>query len=406
MHDNGAGAVPPPPGTAAGHDPADGRNLVARSATHASPAPPAEPGRAQAARRSQAIAIARVVCILGVVYVHAWTGLAGHNLELARGTPQENLRWFLMETFGRSAVPLLGLISGWLVAGSRQLGDWRGHVARKARTILVPMIAWNVIAVTLVSGTAWLFDLPAPVPSSPGWLAEEIFILTRNPDIDVQMPFLRDLFVCMLAAPLLARAPGRVLLAVALAAGIAQVFGLGWPVLLRPSILLFFALGMWCRRNGMAERVVGWPLALAAGPFLVLLPFKLWVAIGLPEAAGTPLAVTLDLVVRVLASLAFWRLSWALAGSRLRDRILAVEPYAFFLFCMHLVLIWLLGPIGGRLTGKLGAPLYPVYLLAQPFLALASAMLLGQLLLRVAPRAARLLSGGRLGPGASSRTAL
>ena len=85
---------------------------------------------ANAARRSDAISIARVICILGVVYVHAWTGLNGHDLEIARGTPQENLRWLLMEIFGRSAVPLLGVISGWLVGGSSS--------ARKAKRPISP----------------------------------------------------------------------------------------------------------------------------------------------------------------------------------------------------------------------------------------------------------------------------
>ena len=88
---------------------------------------------ADAARRSDAIAIARVICIIGVVYVHAWTGLNGHDLESLRGTPQEGLRWTLMEIFGRGAVPLLGLISGWLVEGSSRTQDWVRHVRRKAR---------------------------------------------------------------------------------------------------------------------------------------------------------------------------------------------------------------------------------------------------------------------------------
>src|SRR3546814_9809028 len=104
----------------------------------------------------------------------AWTGLDGHGLQLARGTAQENLRWFLMETFGRSAVPLLGLISGWLVAGSARTRDWRSHIGRKARTILLPMILWNALALVLVSGSAWLFDLPAPTPHSLRWVVEEI----------------------------------------------------------------------------------------------------------------------------------------------------------------------------------------------------------------------------------------
>ena len=58
---------------------------------------------ADRARRSDAIAIARVICILGVVYVHAWTGLNGIALAALRGTGQDTLRWTLMEVFGRSA---------------------------------------------------------------------------------------------------------------------------------------------------------------------------------------------------------------------------------------------------------------------------------------------------------------
>ena len=104
-----------------------------------------------ATRRSDAIAIARVICILGVVYVHAWTGRGSTVLAEMRGSAQDNLRWGLMEAFGRSAVPLLGLISGWLVAGSSGIGDWAGHVRRKARTIVLPMILWNMLAVVIVA---------------------------------------------------------------------------------------------------------------------------------------------------------------------------------------------------------------------------------------------------------------
>src|SRR3546814_10562841 len=69
-------------------------------------------------RLSTAIAVARVLCIFGVVYVHAWTGLDGGRLTLADSSTQGVFRWVLMELLGRSAVSLLGMISGWLVAGS------------------------------------------------------------------------------------------------------------------------------------------------------------------------------------------------------------------------------------------------------------------------------------------------
>lgn len=347
-------------------------------------------------RRSDAIAIARVICILGVVYVHAWTGLNGHDLEAARGTPQESLRWALMEIFGRSAVPLLGLISGWLVAGSGRTHDWLRHVGRKARTILLPMVLWNGLAILLVSGAAWIAKLPAPTPQSMDWMFEELFIVSRNPDINVQMPFLRDLFLCMMAAPLLVRLPGRALALVAAAAALCQLLGWGPPVLMRASILFFFVMGIIARREGLADRVAALRWPVAALPFALLMSVQLYFS--LHPGTGQPgigLAV-LDLAVRIAAAVCFWRLAWSLADSVARGMLLRIEPFAFFLFCSHLILIWLCGPLLGALFGKLGSPFYPAYLLVQPLLVLIAVVLLGSMLSRAAPGLAKLLSGGRL----------
>lgn len=352
--------------------------------------------RATAVIRHDAISIARVVCILGVVYVHAWTGLTGNELELARGTPQENLRWILMEVFGRSAVPLLGLISGWLVVGAARSQDWRRHVGRKLRTILLPMVLWNALALLFVCGSAWLFALPAPTPPSLQWVVEEVFILTRNPDINVQMPFLRDLFLCMMMAPLLVRMAGWMLAIVIVLAALSQILGIGPPVIMRPAILMFFTLGIAVRRGGLAERTASWPLLLAVVPFALLMPVQLWLAL-LADAPRTGVWVSgLDLMVRVAASLCFWRVSWALAQTPIRGALLKIEPFVFLLFCSHLMFIWLGGPLLGEVFGKLGSRGYPAYLLVQPLLILACVVALGSILQWAAPGLAQVLSGGRL----------
>jgi len=351
---------------------------------------------AQIARRSDAIGIARVICIVGVVYVHAWTGRGGADLDALRSTGQEMFRWVLMEIFGRSAVPLLGFISGWLVGGSMRTRNWRDHMARKARTILLPMILWNILAILFVSGAARFGTLSAPQPQSLIWLAQEIFILTRNPDINVQMPFLRDLFLCMLAAPLLVRAPGWILWLVVLVAGGAHVAGYGPPILMRASILFFFALGMLAQRRGIEQKVAAWPMIAAALPFALLTLAQLFATLR-PDIRLPPItAASLDLALRVSAALFFWRLAWALAGTGARAALLRLEPFAFFLFCSHLILIWLFGPLLGMAFGRLGDPLYPLYLLIQPALVLIAVILIARLLVRVAPGAAEILSGGRL----------
>ncbi|KEQ52606.1 putative succinyltransferase [Sphingobium chlorophenolicum] len=364
-----------------------GENPVARTLT------------IHAARRSDAISIARVICILGVVYVHAWTGLSGHDLESLRGTPQDSLRWGLMEIFGRSAVPLLGLISGWLVQGSSRTHDWFRHVVRKARTILLPMILWNALAILFVSGAAWALGLSAPVPSSTGWMFQELFIVSRNPDINVQMPFLRDLFLCMLAAPLFVRLPGWALAWVAATAALCQIMGWGPPVLMRPAILFFFIIGIIARREGLADRVAAMPWTVAAPPFALLMTAQLYSSLHPGVVSSGVGTAVLDMTVRIAAALFFWRFAWSLAASPARGMLLRIEPFAFFLFCSHLILIWLGGPALGIVFGKLGSPFYPAYLLVQPLLVLATVLLLGSLLSRAAPGLAKLLSGGRLMAG-------
>lgn len=376
--------------------------MTMNAATLALPYAPSRPAHVTTAaeRRSDSIAIARVICILGVVYVHAWTGVDAQTLFAMHGSGQDLLRWTLMEGFGRSAVPLLGLISGWLVAGSARTRNWWPFVRHKARTILLPMLLWNIIALLIICSAAAFLGLRAPVPPSFEWVAQELLILTRNPDVNVQMPFLRDLFLCMVAAPLLVRLPTAALAAVSAFAATCFIFSYGPPVLMRASILAFFALGMIVRRLEIEKRITGWPLGAALLPFCLIMPLKLYLSLDavnpLWDNQGRPMAA-IDMVTRVAAAIAFWRIAWALAGSRAAPPLKRIEPYMFMMFCAHLIIIWTLAPVVGAWVGPLGSPGYPAFLLLHPLLALGLTMLVARLLQRVAPGAAAVLSGGRLG---------
>ncbi|MET0270630.1 MAG: acyltransferase [Sphingomonas sp.] len=355
-------------------------------------------GTADPATRD-AIAIARVVCILGIVYVHAWTGVGGDVLNDPR-SGQALLRWSLVELFGRSAVPLLTLVSGWLVAGSlRRPGGYRAFLPAKARTLLAPMLIWNALSILLVSGAGALGLIEAPVPRTLWWLADELFCLASPNDINVQTAFLRDLFLCMAAAPLLVRLPGAALAAIAMLVLAWIGSGVQAVVLLRPQILLFFVGGIALARTGLPARLARLPVAVVLAPFAAVAGFNLWLDLqghDFREAHRGLLALA-DVPVRVGGALCFWRLANALARSRAAPRLLRLERYAFLLFCCHLILIWLAGPAIGRLTGPLGAPAWPAFLIAQPLLALAATIALGRLLAAAAPRFAMLASGGRLG---------
>jgi fucose 4-O-acetylase-like acetyltransferase len=364
----------------------------------------AEPAREADSRLSTAIAIARLIGILGIVYVHAWTGRTAEELAAVAFSWQVMLRTALGEVFGRSAVPLLGMISGWLVVSTATRQGYGPFLLGKARTILLPMLLWNAIAIVLVGAAATFGDLKAPTPTSIGWTLNELVPLVQANDVNVQMPFLRDLFVCMMLAPVLVRASSIWLAVVALVVVVWSVSGVHIPLLLlRPQILLFFTAGIAARRFGVAERVAGWSVALCALPFVVMIAPRLWIAL-LGNAffdAHPHVMAAFDIVFRLASAMLFWRLAWALAGSGVAERLRTTERYGFLAFCDHLVLLWLFGPMIGLATGALGAGLYPAYLLVQPLLVLGVTIVLGQVLMALSPSVARVLSGGRLGRSVS-----
>src|SRR3546814_5882313 len=83
------------------------------------------------------------------------------DLTLADSSTQGVFRWVLMELLGRSAVPLLGMISGWLVAGSASHRTYGAFIGGKTRTILLPMLLWNLLALMIISGGAYAEFLKA-----------------------------------------------------------------------------------------------------------------------------------------------------------------------------------------------------------------------------------------------------
>jgi surface polysaccharide O-acyltransferase-like enzyme len=346
---------------------------------------------------SDAIRISRILGILGIIYVHAWTGRTWEELNALAGTPQLAFRWVLIDLLGRSAVPLLSIVSGWLVAPSVKRRSYGAFVRDKAATLLAPMLAWNAIAMTLVCGAAQMGWLHAPKAVSLGWTVNELFCLTGPNDVNVQIAFLRDVFVIMLAAPLLVRLPSWALGLLAAGAAVWCVGGWSLVVLLRPQILVFFVLGVLARRYDWATAVGRWPASVAAAPFCIIAPSAVALSIwGQAWSDAHPaIMAVLDLGLRMAAAILFWRLATALAPRPAGRALSALAPLAFLMFCAHMTMIWFGGPWLGQFTGPLGAPAYPMLLLVQPLLVLAATALLRETLLALSPRLTAFLSGGQ-----------
>lgn len=63
----------------------------------------------------------------------------------------------VVETLGRSSVPLLSVISGFLMVGFFRKRGYFEAVLQRGRSLLLPMIIWNAIAVLLLgqNGALW-----------------------------------------------------------------------------------------------------------------------------------------------------------------------------------------------------------------------------------------------------------
>lgn len=347
-------------------------------------------------REARAIRIARVLCIMGIVYVHAWTGRGGDELAQLATTGQGVFRIALMDLFGRSSVPLLSIISGFLATMSLQRRSIGRFWLSKLQSILLPMLIWNGLAILLVSGAAMRGWLIAPVPSSVDWVVNEMLALHRPNHINVQMPFLRDLLFCMLVAPVATRlSNGLLILGMALLLTFDGAISAS-TVMLRPTILLFFIIGILiARHRGRSMLGDRYPVVVACAFLIAVLTAIALETVAREWGAAHPRAcMAAGLFLRVAGAWLFWQLSWRLVRTPLGRAIERWEPRMFLLFCSHLILIWLLAPVFMTFVGPLGAFGYPLLLAMQPLLALAFTGVIACMIVRQ-PTLARALSGRR-----------
>ena len=206
---------------------------------------------------SRRLSLLRFPLIVGVVFIHAYettVWLNGYAVAAAgQAAWSQFVRDFVSQGVARVSVPLFFLMAAYLLFFGFD-GSAAGYLSRlksRARTLLVPFLFWNVAVVALFAlaqtlpWTAPLFNSGKPPVADYGlqqWL-DALLGLTQPP-IAYQFWFIRDLFLLVLASPLVHLAVTRAPVAGALALGACWTAGIGVGI---PSIegVLFFYLGAW-----------------------------------------------------------------------------------------------------------------------------------------------------------------
>lgn len=346
---------------------------------------------------SDAIRVARVLGILGLVIIHVppW------RVDL--GDPPRAIETFdlvflyCQELFGRASVPLLSVISGYLMVHQHGAIGVLSRLRKKARSLLVPLFGWNLIAILL--GAAMLRHLPY---TTLGQWADALFAFAAAPAIH-PLYFLRDIFICTLIFPIIRFAVDRAPIATLALVAVLSLAGWTYPLFIGSGPLPFFtagvaiAIGRLSVEPDSRQKRLIMAAALLAPAFTAAVMVEMLADPGSAERLN--LIFTIGLFVERICGAWF---VWLVARWTLRQRwnplVQAIEPYIFIVFCSHV--LWLAA--AWRLLEAAGVnynhPLYPLFFFTTPLQALAAGLALAAILRRLSPALLGWLCGGRVPP--------
>ncbi|WP_157217483.1 acyltransferase family protein [Flavisphingomonas formosensis] len=361
---------------------------------------------------SDTIRFARVACIILMMFTHVRPYPAFWYMPRF-GWWDYGWHWvyaFFSLYVGKASVPLLGLISGWLL-GMQYKAPWWSVARKKARTILLPLFIWNAVLLFVMMSLPW-FEPTWPRPTDAiGWFYK--FFPLRDYPTNSPLYFMRDLFLCMLLAPALLwlfdRWGTRAMIAVFAVVLIFAAIADEGTILTRPVILPTFVTGLVLARRAIdvrAPRFFNHWGALAAGTWLLielptLVPVYRLYFTWLPIAGHVP-----EIITRYALAYLLW---WWVAHVALKPfgrQVARLEPYIFFIFCTHhIVYLALATEFDGRGVRNAIAPIYPLYFFLQPLIAVCVGFAFYKLMSLISPSLLGWVTGGRVAGRDKARAA-
>jgi len=289
---------------------------------------------------------------------------------------------FFQNSLFRTTVPVLTCISGYLVFHSGLDRFPRKLAAKKARSLLLPFLLFNLPLVAIVCVAESFTNVQTNyhlVPFDAAVWRDAMFGVMNSP-INYPLNFLRDMMVLMCLAPALgwlirhAPALGFVLVCLVFLNDIDGVL-----VLRNLMAVLFYTGGVAAcyRWNLRALDRYALPCAIA---FLLLCAGIVYFRVGNTNG------------LRLVAPLLVWPASALLSGTRVGAWCVRMNRYSFLLFVAHAPILFSTWLVYKHV--RTGIP-YPLYWISAPVLTAAAIVVLYHAALRLAPGALALALGGR-----------
>lgn len=270
---------------------------------------------------SDAIRVTRIICIFFMTYVHVHL-FSQADLE---GSPQfQTALSIIRDVAGRASVPLLSIVSGFLIIGYLSRRSLSQAARNRAATLLVPIITWNLIGITIFAALDGLQQIEV----------NSVFPFTGH-GFQHHLTFLRDLFVVSLLSPLLIRALKIApVITVALIILVTALLDT-WPVILRTQILMYFTFGLLFglyRLEGTRTYRIGRRLAYVAFGMLLI-------HAALNGAAQLNKYFNFTTwIMQPISALTFWGIAqWITTKPSLLKIARVLEPAVFLLYLSHYI---------------------------------------------------------------------
>lgn len=361
--------------------------------------------------QSKTIAFLRFPLIVGVVLIHAhFTEVVCNGTDLMRegGFPlYYDVSYFFSEILARISVPLFFVISGFLFfyrSDSFQFKDYGQKLKKRAKTILVPYIFWNLLVIGLfflsqtfipgmMSGSIMLVkDFTFADWMWAFWNADMIGGAKPVGEFPIcfQLWFIRDLMVAMLLSPLLYFLVKKLRLFALACLGLLWFFGVSSHVVgLSIVALFFFSIGAFFSVHGRN-------FVCAVKPFLpvsMLVFFALaFVELVFREYSWAVYVHRANILAGIVFAVS---LSAYLVGKRQWNANAFLADSSFFVYAYHALPLVLVIKLSFKMFHPQSSmEMLGIYFVSTAFV-IAAGLIAYYLLKRYLPRFTAIITGGR-----------
>ncbi|MAP96231.1 MAG: hypothetical protein CMK07_14895 [Ponticaulis sp.] len=361
--------------------------------------PPAKSTLAEST--SLRIRVARPLCIFFMIWVHTNPGAAEFNIAEHGIRIADWYRFIFADGVGRTSIGLLAIASGFLAIGTARVFPFGKFAMKRVKSLLMPMVIWSAIMLCfyLLGEQVEPGYLERQVGEGWSWahVPNWLFGITDHP-ANFPLGFLRDLFICALLTPVFVLAMRKAALPVLAVLFILMVTHAPTPFL-GNNIPMFYGLGIWLALNGRS--LEQWAdgnrikILLAFAAYSTFITGFRFYVFAHEDMHLMPIFLGFLEVQRLFGAAAFWVIAGLIAKQPWSSLISRFEPFSFFVFCSHMIILTLYWVPFQKLVGGYYHPLYPVFFTLVPIASYLTAVAGALILERLLPTLAAGLNGGR-----------